>query len=129
MIQANELRLGIYIKYLSTLTKMDEELLYLLYDKNSDLEISDFYPIEITEEILLNCGFEKFEDHNKYGWYLKVDNRYLCWCFNEYISLEFTENQAYLNYNDTLFDYPCKYLHQLQNLYYALCNEELNIQL
>lgn len=72
-------------------------------------------PIPLTEDILLKCGFELHR--------LAFSNK-------------FTLNRVTLFSIDNVFyaktlgmDIDIKYVHQLQNLYYALTNEKLNIQL
>jgi hypothetical protein len=84
----------------------------------------DVQPIPLTEEWLVKFGFEFKHTLNQYGWYKSVENRELCWCYSDTISLEFKKGQ-YDEYNDVLFDVVCNYVHQLQNLYFALTNVEL----
>ena len=77
--------------------------------------ISDLIPIPLTPEILEKCGFDKATD--KFGGYLsplhkggriRIDKDNLWWngCFSTEV----------------------KHLHQLQNLYYSLTNEELEFK-
>ena len=78
----------------------------------------DFEPIPLTEEILLKCGFkkkrgDKFVLPRSFFNIWKIDN---------------------LTQNDYAFCYYClqvnlKYLHQLQNLYWCLTGQELEINL
>jgi len=71
--------------------------------------------VELTEEILLKCGFE--EDGQ---------------LFHNQIAL-YKNGLDGFNYNVNFFEYDnleeIKYLHQLQNLYFALTNEELTVNL
>jgi hypothetical protein len=73
-------------------------------------KIQDIKPIELSEEILLKCGYKSIRE-NHYGvlghliW--NIEDRFYC-----------DKNGIQL-----------KYLHQLQNLYFALTNEELTINL
>lgn len=79
-------------------------------------------PIPITEEILLKCeGVKKFN----------ID-----WCEIEIYGIEISINiktnniTIQDNYTDeVLLNIKCEYLHQLQNLIYALTNEQLKIEL
>lgn len=73
-------------------------------------------PIKLTEEILLKCGFVKdefdnWENETRLGLYKPEE-------FDGYLSVwgESTVGE-------------CNYLHQLQNLYYALTGQELEINL
>ena len=124
MIQPQELRIANYIEYNGEIIKLDGSL-FCCYIQN-ELEFP-IKPIHITEEILLKFGFE-FRNNNKhYGWYLSVSqNRVLSWCHSKEISLEFDTDDYY--YNNTLFDFHCEYVHQLQNLYFALTGEELTFK-
>ena len=108
MIKANELRIGNYVKAVIDITdgfKTGDlvEITCICDDAN------DFEPIPLTEEWLLKFGFEKT------GSFYSKNN------------LEF-----YVNGNsDVRFhmdDYRhivLNYVHQLQNLYFALTGEEL----
>jgi hypothetical protein len=121
MIQANELRIGNWIRIRESDTKVQVEAYMLAIS-----ELSNCQPIPLTPEILEKCGFEKQESADQYGWYLGAGRRCLCWCYSDIVSLEFKKCQS--DYSDTLFDFSCKYLHQLQNLYFALTSEELTFK-
>lgn len=86
--------------------------------------VGDIQPIPISPEILLKCGFTKHENSNEYwnfwilsnGWHISEAlhtepsagvKTGLCYWSDEYIEI--------------------KYLHQLQNLYFALTSQEMNI--
>jgi hypothetical protein len=68
-------------------------------------------PIELTEEWLFRCGFEKTNE----VWYIKDHLE---------ISLSGLFSFTWLNDLFTL-RYKLSYVHQLQNLYFALTGEEL----
>lgn len=72
-------------------------------------------PIQLTEEWLLNFGFEK-----ELGW----DN--MVYFNNNGMHIYLCENgkESWLEYEN---DIVLKSVHQLQNLYFALTNEELII--
>lgn len=75
---------------------------------------SDFEGIPLTEEIILKCGFE-FE--KIVGWYIK-----------DGIEIFFNKKGRYFKGN-----YPIKihirYVHQLQNIFYALTGQELEVKI
>jgi hypothetical protein len=79
---------------------------------------SEFNPIPLTEEILLKCGFEHITEGLRYA-----DKNHLIvngdkdWLFMPFCT------------NDIDCYIPIKYLHQLQNLYFALTGEELEFKL
>lgn len=115
MIQASELRIGNIIKYYGRYTRVEP---------NNITELSkgagDYKPIPLTEEILLKCGFEKINKHKEldsHG-YLMDGMEYLHTIDN---GITFTDSVQ----NEIEF----KYLHQLQNLYFALTNKELEVNL
>ena len=80
----------------------EEGRLILIHDGFGIDHAHNFEPIEITKEWLLKFGFKK----GKKGWYKTLRNKSK---FNLYM---FTANS----------------IHHLQNLYYALTNEELTLK-
>ncbi|WP_396180038.1 hypothetical protein [Flavobacterium sp.] len=80
-------------------------------------------PIPLTEEILLKCGFE-FVRNNDEPFYQLIKNGIV---FNsDYLSVEDSIDCAF-NIGNNLLKF--KYLHQLQNIFFTLTNEELTINL
>jgi len=80
------------------------------------------FPITISPAILGNCGFS----HEFGDWYINVDAKDI----DEglpFLRYKHKDKSWYLE-KTKLWAQPV-YLHQLQNLYYALLNKELNIQL
>lgn len=73
-------------------------------------------PIPLTEEILLNCGFEKFlkgikgsDIHDTYRLgFFQIENHFGIYMFH---------------------GIEIKHIHQLQNLFFAISGHELNIEL
>ena len=117
MIKETELRIG------NILLLDNTKIIRLLWVKNNKccvmqvgviypsaiVDIERLQPIELTEEILLKCGFKKgFEGGTL--WYL--DNFFVA-------SLDF----IYWS------DIKIKHLHQLQNIYFALSKKELEINM
>jgi len=76
-------------------------------------EIDNLKPIPLTEELLLKCGFEKSHVTN---FTLEFENHELEININKYYS--------WLNNKDIT---PILYLHSLQNIFFALTNQELKI--
>ena len=122
-MKANELRIGNYINY-RIVDKLDErqewdeasiidgqDLDYLEKNPND----KDFQPIPLTEEWLLKFGFEKDLD----GFYRKKAS-YL-------IEVLFHDNGIIVT-NQSVSLKHIEYIHQLQNLYFALTGEELTIK-
>jgi len=87
-------------------------------------EFEELQEIELTEEILLRCGFKELENQPRKWFKIKTKKRGVSLeiCFS---SKRIILNNGY-DFVDLLY---IKYLHQLQNLYFALTNEELTINL
>lgn len=70
-------------------------------------------PIELTEEILLKCGFQKL-------------GKYTFTCDTALMQLEIDVITNKLLHS--ILAIEVKHLHQLQNLYWCLTNKDLNIE-
>ena len=115
MIKASELRIGNYIQ---TVKKLKFEIL-----SNDDFKSvekhPDFYePIVVTPEILTKCGFEMKNGSDGFVYYER-NGLQLSWYLFKLKRIVISQ------YNTTVYDLAYNYLHQLQNLYYALVGEEL----
>lgn len=77
-------------------------------------------PIPITEEWLIKLGFEKQKGIYR-SFYQSNDNNYLSICFDEdrYYFMDVNEDPSFSGFN---------YVHQLQNLYFALTGTELSYE-
>jgi hypothetical protein len=77
----------------------------------------EFEPIPLTEEWLLKFGFKKDLDNDLF---LNINsNSFLVWQNNNIELLDYENNKCICF---------CKYVHTLQNLYFALTGEELIIK-
>lgn len=115
-MEANELRIGNFV-----------------YTRNSYSEIGnsreignyyEFEPIKLTDEIKEKCNLKDCD--NSYYKYLKLSE-------NKYLIIS-RKNIVYLSDCNGLYDMyveinELEFLHQLQNLYYALTGQELEINL
>src|SRR5690606_20711074 len=81
--------------------------------------ISELKPIPLTEEILLKCGFEK---HGNFYYIKSFKSIYISrpWLEANHLLLKTLGGECISK---------VKHLHQLQNLYFALCGEELEVKL
>ena len=126
-MKANELRIENLVykmkfnsnieKYEFPIIRVDHCLLLGLIN-NSKLVIE---PIELIEEWKLKIGFKKINHIHGYSFYSLTHSK-----INECgirIYDTHTESRGYYLKNH------CKYLHQLQNLYFALTGEELEVSL
>ena len=93
--------------------------------------IDTIKPIPLTEEILLKCGF--VDESNGY----RATGHSVSWklTINESCIITLYDGESYNSdanswgYKIPYYPNVCFYLHQLQNLYFALTNEELIINL
>jgi len=83
------------------------------WHRGYECDINDCKPIEITADLLAKCGF--VVEHTNGG--------FIKWKFGN-----FTLIDGRLIYPDN-FGNPIIFLHQLQNIYYALTGTELEINL
>jgi hypothetical protein len=117
-IKSNELRIGNLARYSEggTIFKICDIYNNGLGVENLTektwIEISEFEPIPISEELLLKAGFIKGDTGNIYLY----ANRY------HKIEISSSLNKVWLS--DTKIEH-IKHIHQLQNLYFALTGEEL----
>ena len=124
-MEAQELRIGNFIAYEPTIDDWEE--IYVKPGTIIQCEISpdSFEPIPLTEKWLINFGFIHAKFSSEYwshwvlknGWSISLSNH--------------TEESS--GVNKGLFywgdDYiEIKYVHQLQNLYFALTGEELVVK-
>jgi len=115
-IQSNELRIGNIVGRYSNIMEVsglgNERADLILLQPNTRVSwcmlYSDLSGIPLSEEILLKAGFEK------YGIWFRINN------FN----ISIGHNIAFEKWV-TPYKSP-RYLHQLQNLYFALTGQELN---
>jgi len=79
-------------------------------------------PIEVSEEILLKVGFEVIDDNPKQKPHYKGDVLF------KIIDFEFSNSMkdGFVSYQINNGETAIKYIHQLQNLYFALTGTELN---
>lgn len=117
MVQANDLRIGNWFSLLGLTYQSTGVLNKGTYyiSKRGIGDSFEYYeniqPIPLTEEILLKCGFEKEVNYVK-GITIQDGIAY------------FDDNEFGHSKEDEI---ECKYLHQLQNLYFSLTQKELTI--
>lgn len=98
-----------------------KEYIHCIFNGETFYEnIRRFSPIPLTEEWLNKFGFFYSESLEMY--LLKIQKeKWLCWSKEKGITMQ--------DVNKTLFEYKkIKYIHQLQNLYFATQQEELKLE-
>ena len=113
-MKASELRIGNYYNQFGN----TEQVCHVVIKNLTEAPNGQLWckPIPLTEEWLLRMGFEL-----NFGDYLLKTNRGIILIEEDLAEISFNEYQSG-------FNAPCKYIHQLQNLYYALTNQELEIK-
>jgi len=116
-MKATELRLGNLVLYNNEQTHIING--YDIADLDIDPIEDSFTPIPLTEEWLLKFGFEK-NDWKEIGKLF-----YYGWAKDSFL-IESTRDNTFFCL-DGKPETVIKYVHQLQNLYFALTGEELKI--
>jgi len=113
MMRENELRLGNLVNYCNSECVLDAELFLQLLKYTTPFE-----PIPLTEKWLLNFGFKlQFDEYYYFdGYYVSFSADLPLWFGQEGCCQKETIKEN------------IKYVHQLQNLYFGLTNEELTIK-
>lgn len=129
MITAQELRLGNWVQETDVNGKIHYFQMNIDFLETLLVEPDIFDPIPLTPGILGKCGFEKSIVHvqdlsandDVAKWSNKRGNFYL---------LDFRGMNAYYStgFKHSHIHQDIKYLHQLQNLYFALTGQELPVK-
>lgn len=107
-MKANELRIGNWYLSFGVDLKQVESI-------TKDKILIDFHPIPLTEEWLLKFGFDSHKSSKEL-------------LFGSLICLERQMNELFIVNPFDKHQYKIDYVHQLQNLYFALTGEELEIK-
>ena len=91
-------------------------------------EVEYLQPVLLTQEILLKCGFKYNLDDDEYT--IGENDCFSVIFINNPNIIKIMYKQTYIGCeSDYIIFLKFQYLHQLQNLYFALTNEELQIEL
>jgi len=123
-LEAKELRIGNYLQTktgdltcvtdIEAVNAFDGMYIFWCYGYSE----SQIEPIELTEDWLLRLGFKKTPTKYYIGELNELHNRLL--------DLVLCTDKNVISYQDYL--HPILYVHQLQNLYFALTNNELTLK-
>ncbi|MDV3461810.1 hypothetical protein CMV04_12400 [Elizabethkingia anophelis] len=112
-MEAKELRIGNYVKVKGLINPRQASI-------QDIINPSTISPIEISEQWLLNFGF----DNTETGWEIIYRKRFK---FSVILFKQFASVGMAGPFG--LFEVKLKYVHQLQNLFFALTGEELKLQI
>ena len=115
-MESNELRIGSYYNYDGDSIKLDGSTLASYLQNDTDLYLET---IPLTEECVFELE-EKYWDFVGYRTRVIYQDR-----LHPAIKIEKTKTQWAFYFNDELINFK-DYLHEAQNLYFALTGKELN---
>ena len=127
-MKADDLRIGNWVKdikkgYVSIHgIEPNWDEVWLNYCHGSGIykkRIIEIEPIPLTEELLKKCGFTKVGSNYEKDWLL----------LHTHLEKQIFDFLLYESSSGKLKATPILYLHRLQNLYFALTGEELEINL
>lgn len=135
-MKANELRIGnlVWLKChhhpvsVEQIYKDDiDELVWIATDLHEGESLEDYDPIPLTEEWLVKFGFETVS----YGFmFPKIEGSEYHRKIGRWITKKSFQEDVLLEHPFLRYDGLCDvhYVHQLQNLYFALTGEELTLK-
>lgn len=129
-MKARELRIGNYIE--NTDSQMASYMVVNadVIKQNEHTMYASLEPIPLTEEWLLKFGFKH---QNKYDlesnlYSKKLKSGYFFTIYSKKQTLDFKTKFIGWKVLNIGFDFKIEYVHQLQNLYFALTGEELTLK-
>lgn len=118
-MKANELRIGNYILHEPTIDDWEEIIVTLPSLLQVDISPESYCGIPLTEEWLLKFGFDESQN-DKYKYYIEP--------ISLFRGLGDDNNKFYYHRSGHSKCLEVKHVHQLQNLYFALTGEELELK-
>lgn len=113
-MKAKQIRIGNLVMDGHEVEKVNARMISMLAGNHAD-----FDPIPLTEEWLLKFGFEFHVNANCENFYYTKD---------AFICIRCDEDFEWFRYYNGDFYSEIEYVHQLQNLYFALTGEELTLK-
>ena len=122
-MKVNELRIGNWIDFRSTPGEI-EQVMSITNGNVNNVNIDDIQPIPLTEEWFIKLGFNyryPFEDSDSFVFQI-ITNK------GERITFGYVSDEIGWCSDRLLITIETHYVHQLQNLYFALTGEELELK-
>lgn len=122
-MEANELRIGNFVLFsndgtIFTVGSIEEKGFTVQNEEETTwIESEEFEPIPLTEEWLLKFGFKL--NMNWFNWNAAIGENEIG---DFKLALRYTDDFGWFYQSRCT---PLKYVHQLQNLYFAITGEEL----
>jgi hypothetical protein len=125
-MKASELRIGNYVYANKKVREISHsDISEIVHETIVPKYINEYKPIPLTEEWLVKFGFEKWEAKFNMGSSSQPMSGWVNGKFNLYKSYQGITHEQHISTNNLI----CKYVHQLQNLYFALIGKELTFKL
>lgn len=119
-MKAKELRIGNIALIENKEVEVDGKLIFQLEKANFvGCDTSDFKPMPLTEEWLLKFGFKSYD--TPFGKLFEFQSGRYTWIIDN-------KGNLHLDYSEYENIANVQYVHQLQNLYFALTGEELTLK-
>jgi len=124
-MEASELMIGNYVydnlKRIVIIDEIRPEHLIFHLSNGAKVKhtLESFKPIPLTEEWLFNLGFEKLKSSNE--WYVIKNKGFE-------FSIHITGYEICFGSGNVFLKGDFKYIHKIQNLYFALTGEQLKLQ-
>jgi hypothetical protein len=116
-MKANELRIGNIIEYIGRLLPVTSEII-----REVELNNATGQPIPLTEEWLIKFGFKKSDMGVYDEWFVFVGENGVFTIYQDTAGFNAFHGAAY---NCTI---TIKFIHQLQNVYFSLTGNELELK-
>ena len=132
-MKATDLRIGNLVtdkwsvgKYPFKIVSLGKTICHYFGHQEFSAKYEDLEPIPLTEEWLINFGFEKAKHSHGYDCYIKDGFDFDIVSHGRYLVLAIYTDESCTN--SLYFAHGrFEYVHQLQNLYFALTGAELTI--
>ena len=128
--KANELRIGNLLKRNGIVVTIDGRSIFDIWDDDGIVKLG-YEPIEITEDWLIKFGFKKTYADKCYALPFNRHSLHRLIITLADIGNILTIGDNYASNGENLFVFTkdvVQYVHQVQNVYYSLTNEELTIR-
>jgi hypothetical protein len=121
MIRVNELRVGNKLNRGGVMVTIDGRSIFDIWSGSDE-----YRPIPLTPEVLIKCGAEA-DDASRMWWEIDLKQNIGQIHINPSMGIIWLRHHRKPGFS--MNPTSIEYLHELQNLYYALTKEELNIDL
>ena len=133
MMEAKELRVGNLLQSGNRIVVVENimpyGINYMAQEEDVDYSFDILEPVSLTEEILLKCGFTKYEHDAGYDLEGDITDKCDEYGLSKLSIMDWGDGFVLSNSFSFNLRVELKSLHQLQNLYFPLTGEELEVNL